>query len=220
MRSPRRSPRAPEPKRRGAPVVERIFEVTLQLLAERGLEAVTLPAVAARAGLNKTSVYRRWPTREALLEAALRASLGPASELPDTGALRTDLLALAQDALAFAQSPLGKGVVRTLLAQGQSPALRDITQVLVSPAAASGPREVLVRAVRRGELDPRVDVSLLLSVVAGTLLQRIHVERRRVDRRFLERLVDLVVRGAAPARSAVRPAGQGRPRRVRFTRRP
>jgi hypothetical protein len=59
---------------------------------------------------------------------------------------------------------------------------------------------VFARAVRRGELAADVDVSLLLSVVAGTLLQRIHVERRRVDGKFLEALVDLVVRGAAPKR--------------------
>ena len=215
MRRPRGSRRSPEPERRGAPVVERVFEVTLALLAERGLEAVTLPEVAARAGLNKTSVYRRWPTRELLIQEALRASLAPAPASPDTGSLKEDLLLLARGALAFSQSPLGKGVVRVLFAQGDTPLVRGVLTSLVSRTATAGPREVLERAVRRGEVDALVDASLVLSVVAGTLLQRIHVERRRVDRRFLEQLVDLVVRGAAPARSAFRPVGQGRPRRVR-----
>jgi AcrR family transcriptional regulator len=191
--------------------VERVYEVALGLLAERGLEAVSIPEVAARAGLNKTSVYRRWPTHEALLEDALQASLGAPAEPPDTGALRTDLLALARGALAFAQSPLGKGVVRVLLAQGDSPLLRAVVGSLLSPAATAGPRQVLARAVQRGELDPGVDVSLLLSVVAGTLLQRIHVERRRVDGRFLEALVELVASGAAPRRHPSRPA----PKRAR-----
>lgn len=203
---PPRRERPKEVKRRGAPVVERVFEEALRLLAEQGLEAVTLPEVAARAGLNKTSVYRRWPTREALLGEGLQASLGPPAAPPDTGSLRDDLLLLARDALAFSQSPLGKGVVRMLFAQGESPLARGVVAALLSPAATAGPREALTRAVRRGEVDADVDVSLLLSVIAGTLLQRIHVERKRVDRRFLEQLVDLVVRGVAPVRGPARRA--------------
>ena len=80
--------RSDAPRRRGAPVVEQVLDLALEELARVGYHRLSVPAVAARAGLNKTSVYRRWPTKGALVGAALAGALGHDAPLPDTGALR------------------------------------------------------------------------------------------------------------------------------------
>jgi AcrR family transcriptional regulator len=184
-------------KPRGEPVVRKVFEVALQHLAARGYHALSVPEVAAEAGLNKTSVYRRWPSKAELVGAALGAALGNAEPPPDTGNLRDDVLQLAHRGLRFAQSTVGKSVLRTLLAEGGDGEAGSIAGELIRRHHGSGAHAVLRRGIARGELAPDTDVRLLLSVIAGTLMQRILIERGRVTRRELERLVDLVLYGAS-----------------------
>lgn len=193
-------------KPRGAPVTRRVFEVALEHLAEKGFAAFSLPEVAAAAGLHKTSLYRRWPTKIDLIRAALEASMGYDEPPSETGNLRTDMIAHAERALELVQSPLGMSVLRTLLAGSAADELRAIAEGMLQGPATSGPRRLLERAKRRGDLRPDADVRLALSVIAGALLHRLLVEHAHVTRRDLERLVDLVLTGIGstsmkPARS-------------------
>lgn len=196
-RSAPRSPRDPV-KRRGAPVVERVLEVALEALAERGFQGLSVPEVAERAGLNKTSVYRRWPTKEALVAAALESALGHAAALPDKGSLHADLVAFAQTAVAFVTAPLGRAVMRTLLADAENPEVRAIADQMLA-AQRSGPRALFRRAQERGELAADADVTMALTVVAGAILHRSFIEQKSVSKDFVSRLVALVVRGLGAA---------------------
>lgn len=182
-------------RRRGEPVVRRVLEVTLEQLAARGYAELSIPEIAAAAGLNKTSVYRRWPTKAELVQEALRVSLGHAEPPPDSGDLRQDMLAMAKTAVGFARSPLGLGVLRTLLAEGANPELRAIADAMIQARDGSGPRCVLERAIERGELPAGTDVRLILSVIAGTVVHRLLVEQGRLTGAELQRLVDLVLYG-------------------------
>jgi AcrR family transcriptional regulator len=175
-------------------VVERVLEVTLEALAEQGYHRLSVPEVAERAGLNKTSVYRRWPTKEALVAAALESALGHDAPLPDTGSLKTDMRAFVQRAVAWADSDIGRAVMKTLLADGAEPEVRSLVEGLL-PGRASGPAALFRRARERGELAPDADVPMALSVVAGAISHRLFVENRRATPAWVGRLVTMVERG-------------------------
>jgi AcrR family transcriptional regulator len=180
-------------------VVERVLEVALQELARVGFARVSVPEIAERAGLNKTSVYRRWPTKEALVAAALGSAMGHETALPDTGTMRGDMLAFALRAAGWAESPLGRGVMRTLWADGESPEVRALVQGLVR-SQSPGPRAIFDRAKARGEIPATADVRMALTVVAGAIAHRTFVEGARATPAFVRRLVDLVAQGLSKSR--------------------
>lgn len=186
---------SPAPRaRRGAPVVARVLEVTLEELARVGLHRLSVPAVSARAGLHKTSVYRRWPTKRALVAAALAQAMGHGAPLPDTGSLHGDMRAFVRSAVAFADSPVGRGVLRTLLAEGTDPEARALVAALRRGREA-GPRALFVRAVARGELAAGADVRMAATAVAGAITHRLFVEQARITPAFVDRLVAWVAAG-------------------------
>jgi len=84
-------------------------------------------AVAARAGVHKTTIYRRWPTKERLVAAALGAQAGGAIPIPDTGTVSGDLLQLARQVTANICSPVGGGLVRVLISESGHPG--EIAQI-------------------------------------------------------------------------------------------
>src|ERR1700739_1795042 len=90
-----RKARAVGTRRRGKDLEKAIFEIVLRELAETGYVNFSIERVAARAGTSKPVIYRRWPTRAQLVYAALRASRPVlASEAPDTGTVRGDLMVI------------------------------------------------------------------------------------------------------------------------------
>jgi AcrR family transcriptional regulator len=187
-----RSPTSPQ--RRGAPVVDRVLQLALEELAAVGFHRLSLPDLAARAGLHKTSVDRRWPTKAALVGAALSRAMGHDDPLPDTGALASDVLAFTLGAVAWAETPAGRAVTRTLLADADDPEVRALVASLRGPPSA-GPRALFQRAIDRGELRADADIDLALTVLAGAISHRQLVEAAPVDATFAQRLVALVVGG-------------------------
>jgi AcrR family transcriptional regulator len=187
------------PRPRGKPVVNKVLEVTLAQLAEVGLERLSVPEVARLAGVNKTSVYRRWPTREDLVRAALEQTMQHTAAAPDTGSLRGDLLGLVHVTATFLESAPGRGAMRVLLAEGD-----DLGDTLGAPRllADDALPAAIRRAVARGELPRDTDVKLVLFTLAGALMHRTFVERAPVTRPFIQRLVDLVLYGATAPRRA------------------
>ena len=202
-----RSKRQREPRRRGLPVVRKVFDVTLQQLAQVGFERLSVPAVATGAGVNKTSVYRRWPTKSDLVRAALDFSMEHTREVPDTGALRSDLIAMARRTTAFIESPLGKGVLRMLFAEGAHPEVRHLAASMWDQEDHQVIHAVIRLAIKRRELPRNTDASLILFTVAGALLHRVVIEQKPISDAFVERVVDLVLSGARRGTSDRRLAG-------------
>lgn len=176
-------------------MVRRILDAALNELARVGLEGLSVPAVAVKAGVNKTSVYRRWPTKQALVRSALEQSMEHVRDVPDTGALESDLVALSGVVADFIGSPRGMGVLRTVFADGQSRSVKAMAASMWSSAGDDLPRVIVERAIARGELPPDADVGLLLFTIAGALIHRVFVERADADQTYRERLVALVTRG-------------------------
>ncbi len=179
--------------RRGETMVREVLRVTLEHLGSVGFERLSVPDVAAQAGVNKTSVYRRWETKGALVMEALLAAFGePPPEFVESGDLRKDLLAWGRGTLLFASSPVGQAVFRALLS-ADVPELRPLAGALLE--STKGPRALLERARRRGELKRGADIDLVLSTIAGALLQRVFMERGKADEALLVGVIDLVLDG-------------------------
>src|SRR5262245_12613408 len=92
MPSPKR------PRRRGEEVERAVLRAAVAELEEHGYENFTMDGVAARAGTNKPMIYRRWPSRPALAFAAYRQLVARPDAVPDTGDLRSDVVALLRSA--------------------------------------------------------------------------------------------------------------------------
>jgi AcrR family transcriptional regulator len=193
-------------KRRGAPVVERVLDTVLEILAREGPEGLSIPEVARRAELNKTSLYRRWPDPEALIAAALERSLGHEDMPPDTGSFETDLAMLIERAARWSGSPEGMAILRALVASPRSARL-GATLGRISENQGQAPRQVLQRARLRGEIAADVDDRLVLTVIAGACFQRLVLENEPVTPAFICDLASLVVRGTSgePVRWSDRP---------------
>lgn len=185
------------PRQRGEAVVRRVLDLTLQQLAQVGLERLSIPELAKLAGVNKTSIYRRWPNKADLVRAALQHSMEHVRDVPDTGVLATDLVALIKIVGAFITSARGMGVVRTVFVDGDTVEMRAMAASMWQEAGGDMPRVVIERAVRRGELPETADFELLLFTLAGAVVHRVFIERREVDDDFAGRLVNLVLYGAA-----------------------
>lgn len=180
---------------RGEPVVRGVLAATLEVLAEVGYEALRIEDVAARAGVNKTTVYRRWPTKQDLVRAAFRSITVDRAITPNTGSLRGDLLFIARHMAAHASSPELQGLRRLLFAEDRDAELVAIAQSIHESMEAL-PRPVIEAAEARGELAPGIDATLIFRCMAATIHHRLGMERRPIDEGFLAQLVELLLMGA------------------------
>src|ERR1700738_2851952 len=95
------------PGGRSARVRREVLAATLDLLLEEGLDATTIPAIAQRSGVHHTSIYRRWKDRTALIREAALSAVDAAAPVPDTGNLRSDLIAGLDEVRNLLNSQLG-----------------------------------------------------------------------------------------------------------------
>jgi len=193
-----------EEKRAGRPMDRSrdalVLAATVDLLSERAYEQVTLDEVARRTGRAKTTLYRRWATKDELVLAAVR-SLGSPPELedlPDHGSLRADLLAVVD-------SPwLGGPVARLALFAGlesagrSSPHLRDAVRTAVTEPYVEIYRRLLFRAIERDEVAAALmaSISVLAAVIPAMSDLRFAEGGRAPGRDYYVAIVDDVVLAA------------------------
>jgi AcrR family transcriptional regulator len=172
-----------------------ILEAVLDLVANAGLTHLSMDAVAAKAGVAKATIYRRWPTKEALVLDAWRTLIAP-HEPPDTGSLRGDVHTLL-DRLLDTVSDGGFDVMAQVTAAARTdPALAEGLREFL--ATRRGPmRVVLERAVARGELARGVDLELVYDTIMGPIFYRLLLSRAPVDHDVLNAVVDIVLAGVA-----------------------
>lgn len=181
---------------RGSPVVARVLRATIEELARIGYGALSIEDVANRAGVNKTTVYRRWATKSELVRAALRSMGDDKVCEVSTGSLRGDLLAVGRSIIAFTASPEGRSILRMVLAEGMEPELAAIATSLRREREAS-PRALVDAAVARGEIARDADAMLLMETLFGAIIQRLFISHQPLNESFLERIVDLLLSGVA-----------------------
>ena len=181
----------------------RILEAAVAELADTGFAAFSPLTVAARAGVAKGTVYLRWPTREALALDAV-ASVSAGIEDPDTGALRTDLLALADQFNAVFARPGLKLLLRFSLEAESHPELYQRYQDEVAARRNAVVDHVVDRARQRGELREGVEPRMVTSALVGALFfhTAVGTPPTRLTARQRSLLVDQLLHGIGSADTA------------------
>jgi AcrR family transcriptional regulator len=190
-----------EAPQRGRPRSERartaILEAASELLLARGLSAVSMDAVAERAGVSKATIYRWWPTKETLALDALYTEWAAARPHPrDTGSLRGDLLSLLRPWARLAGSrPYGR-VVAALLTEAQTDPVfaAEYRERFVEPRRQQA-REIFRRAIERGEIPADTKVEVALDLLYGPLYHRLLHGHAPLNDRFVREVIDMVLDG-------------------------
>ena len=186
-----------------------VVEATIAELADGGYAAASLERIAQRAGVAKTTLYRRWGTKEALVLEAMLERAGTRISVPDTGSLRADLLEFADTAATNAASPEVSAMARAVVAGAQhdgtlAAAARDFWAQRLALDAV-----IVKRGIDRGEVAADADPRRVIESVIGPIHLRLLLTGEPVDRGYLEWVVDTVIDGIAPRSRAGKSANTG-----------
>lgn len=162
------------------------------LLVQGGLGACAMQDVAAAAKVDRSTLYRRWPSRAALVLEAIGAQVESEIPLPDTGSLIGDLGQALGGLAAFLNSPVGWAALGAAIeGEGDPEAVALKTAWWRRRRAAIEP--LFRRAMARGEIDPGLDWEALLASLAGTLYFRRIVAGEPIDRAWIARILAAVI---------------------------
>lgn len=187
-------PRAPD-------LEQRVQDAVIEIYCEVGWPGLTFDAVARRAGVGKSALYLRWPTKEHLLLDTLAARTAPLT-LIDTGSVHADLLDFARQMATFYLGPKGLTILRVALEAMTRPELLASVQQQGSTSILAA-RAIVHRGIARGELPAGTSATLLIDIVAGGVLNHVlatplHLRPQMVQQldRYIEELVAFVLKRA------------------------
>lgn len=192
-------PTGPDPRRRRSASQQAILDATVELLERDGYRALTIEAIARRAGVGKQTIYRWWggSKPDLVLEAFGRAG-DERVALPDTGSVREDLLGILAPVFDL-QSGGGSGTARAnraMMAEAQldadfAPRYLELHRHWWGPLLAA-----VARGIDRGELDPATDPQLIVDLLLGAAWYRLLLGHERLDGTVAAQVVDAVLQGA------------------------
>ncbi|MFZ3567426.1 TetR/AcrR family transcriptional regulator [Streptomyces sp. BH097] len=170
-----------------------VLEAVVELVAEEGMGALTMDAVATRAGVSKPAMYRRWPTKQDLIIAAAESRVG-ALTVPDMGDFRAELRAVLMERVrAYRQPGVGRLLAGVISAAAEVGAGREAFQAYVT-RVTSETRHVLERGIERGDVRPDVPIVDVTTLIASSLIFRMVAEQRTPDKELVDSVVELIGR--------------------------
>lgn len=173
-----------------------ILDAALDVLAETGYDGMTIDMVAARAKAGKATLYRRWPSKAELVidaVACMKKTHIDAMDIPDTGTLRGDLVAMIKPhSIEDGEKKLQimAGLTSML---SRSPELADAAHAAIVDPRAKINRLFMQRAIDRGEITADVDIELISLISPSMAAYRTLILRKPVDRDFLIAMIDGVI---------------------------
>lgn len=178
---------------------DRITAAAAHLLLQRGFDRTTVDDVAARAGVGKATVYRRWPSKEDLAVAAMETLYSTEMPETDSGSIVKDLTASYRSVLTFVNTPDGAAFLRTSIAES----VRDDRIAALHRSSTerreSHSRVTFERAIARGEVRADVDIDAAVQWLGGLLAVRAITHRPMPRVEDAESLVEFTLRGAGSA---------------------
>ena len=186
-------------------VVREVMRAAIAELSQSGYGALRVEDVATRAGVNKTTIYRRWPTKAELVVSAIRAFAGHQQPLPDTGTTRGDLVELLGRAIAFARTAEGSAVTRLITVESGDPEVDRLCRAL-REGLFEQRGQIIERGQRRGELPSGLDVRIVLDAIFVPVITRVLRYREDVSPATAEAFVDLALAGAVHGKAAAKPS--------------
>jgi AcrR family transcriptional regulator len=175
----------------------RILDTALVMLAESGYAALRLDELARRAGVAKTTILRRWPSKPAVAAAAVERLALHTVDVPEASTLREDLHALLSNAISVFSQGQGRFVPRLIRESGHHPEIADLLQTVIHTRRMAY-RRALARAIARRELDPEIDQELLIDLLIGPIWTRLLITQDPIPPTMVEDIVGAILR-AYPA---------------------
>lgn len=174
---------------------ERITAAAAELILQHGFEGTTMDDVAARAGVGKATVYRRWPSKEDLAVAAVETLYAEEFPEPDTGSVVSDLRGSYLTILTFLNTVQGAAFMRLCIAES----VRD-ERIAALYRSSLERREMASRAtfergIRRGEVRPDIDIDTAVQWLGGLLALRAITQRPMPTVDDVDALVSFTLRG-------------------------
>ncbi|WP_426405189.1 TetR/AcrR family transcriptional regulator [Streptomyces sp. R-07] len=186
-------------RRSGPELTEAIMRTTLELGQELGYAKLSIEAIAARAGVGKHTIYRRWPSKGALLLDSLLSLSESALDYPDTGDLLVDLrtqIYEAVDLLAGAPfSPFFKALVGE--AQHDPGVAAALNERFIAPQADK--TVARLKAARdQDQLSPDFDLDVAMAILSGPLYFRLLITQEPLTHEYVDRILDALFTGMGP----------------------
>ena len=173
-----------------------IKRAAVDLLAERGLGGMSIEEVASRAGVGKATIYRRWPSRGALVLDAFVAEFLAQQPLPDTGTLRGDLLTALRAWISSVTHTSSGPMLTGLIAEVQQDrALAESWRDRVVRPIRAQHAIMLDRAISRGEIPADTDKEVVIDLLFGPAYHRLLHGHLPLTDQFAREVVDLIVAG-------------------------
>ncbi|MEU6788375.1 TetR/AcrR family transcriptional regulator [Nonomuraea angiospora] len=194
------------PRRRGAARTEELLRVTLDLAAEHGYAGLSIEAVARRAGVGKHTIYRRWPSKSAMLLDALSRVWTTDLDYRDTGDVRADLREqFLRSSAALSSPPIGPAY-RAAIAEAQTdPALRATMHERFLATVEQRTLDRISQAQHTGELAADADLTFAAEVLCGALYYRHLLTIRPIDADAVDDLLDMFMAAYGATPEARRP---------------
>ncbi len=183
------------PGGRATRVVTSVLEATLQELARLGYQALRVEDVATRASVNKTTIYRRWPTKGDLVIAALREGSRALDFMPDTGTVRGDMLSMLERDAVTKDTTAFRAFITLALSELVAPEIARLVRVLRLEYRERW-ISIVRRGIARGELPSTTSAHLLAEVVGSVPTVRKLRNDEPLDLSTREAIVDLLLAGA------------------------
>jgi AcrR family transcriptional regulator len=167
---------------------ERVLTTTFELLGESGVGGFTVDEVARRSGVAKTTIYRHWPSREALVIDAC-SQITEEQEVPDTGSLEGDVTAILTNIGELLGTARWSSVLPSIVDVAErDPEFADLHR-RIQHGHAAPLREVIERAAGRGEIPETADRATMIAGLMGPLFYRRWFSREPIDEQFITRVV-------------------------------
>jgi AcrR family transcriptional regulator len=211
------APGTVRPGGRTARIAAAVYAATIEELSERDYADISIETIAARAGVHKTTVYRRWGSKAELIAQALIGAAGSHIQVPDTGSVDIELQLLARAVQAILSLPAGAAITRALIVGAMtSPELARLMERFWA-ARLEAIRPIVDRATQAGQLPDGTDAAALMHAIAAPMYYQLLVTREPVT----ESDADLSAAAALTAAAAglfvvpapTQPPKAGQPRR-------
>jgi AcrR family transcriptional regulator len=185
----------PEEAKRPAESEAAILAATREILAESGVRGLTMEGVAARAGVAKTTVYRRWGSKEDLaLEVLLDMASQVVVAVPDLESTREELVAFVDGSVNVLRTTLMGRVIQGLVPElAADPELAGPFREQVVAMRVAEARRLVERGIARGDLRPDVDITLANELLFGPVYYRLLLSGAPLEPGLAERIVDAVL---------------------------
>ena len=165
-----------------------VLATTFELLYESGVGGFSVDEVARRSGVAKTTIYRHWPSREALVLDAC-SKIAAQQDVPDTGSLEGDLRAILTNIGVLLQTANWASVLPSIVDLAERvPEFADVHR-RIQYGHAAPLREVLHRGIRSGALPAEIDIAAISAALLGPLFYRRWFSREPIDDEFVEKIV-------------------------------